>query len=58
MERILTRDVGRYKMGDIFDWPKPTWDQIAAHFNKSMSAFSKPVEDVAKRAVAERRARA
>lgn len=50
MKRILTRNVGRYKKGDIKDWPRLTWNNVAKSVDKkkSMEDISKPLEQVAK----------
>lgn len=49
MKRILTKDVGRYKAGEIHDWPRVTWNQVAKSKgnNKAMEDISKRVEEVA-----------
>lgn len=49
MRRILIKDVGRYKAGEIHDWPRITWNQVAEKKgkNKKMGDISKPIEEVA-----------
>lgn len=47
MERIFTRNVGRFKAGEVRDYPAQTWATLAANANMSLSAFSKAVHDAA-----------
>ena len=56
MQRIFTREVGRFKVGDIRDYPRGTWEQVAKSHTakqlgiKGMDSFSRPVEDAARAA--------
>ena len=46
MQRVFTKATGRYERGQIADYPKATWDQIAASAKSSIDAFSAPVDKV------------
>lgn len=55
MQRIFTKTIGRYKAGDIYDWPRVTWEHFARSVNQSLSAFTESVEAAADRSIKERR---
>lgn len=42
MERVFTRNVGRYNAGDVKDWPLSTWKSFFRNFER----ISKPVGEV------------
>ncbi len=44
MVRKFTKDVGRFRKDDVRDYPKSTWDDIAASVNRPLSRFSDPVD--------------
>lgn len=45
IRRVFTKDVGRYKKGDVREWPKHTWDQIVKSAKaKSPDDFSRLVD--------------
>lgn len=48
MVRAFTDDVGRYKRGDIRDYPIQTWKGLERSARRPLGAFSKLVEDVVK----------
>ncbi|NJM10610.1 MAG: hypothetical protein HC889_00655 [Synechococcaceae cyanobacterium SM1_2_3] len=39
--RIFTKDVGRFKKGQLFEYPAPTWKQIAASAGLKLDSFTK-----------------
>lgn len=53
MERVLKRDIGPYKAGEIHDWPRPTWDMLAKKVGKkkTMWDITEPVGEAVKRGV-------
>lgn len=48
MTRVFTKDLGRWKKGDIREYPFTTWQQIERNSKASVDSFSKEVEDAAK----------
>lgn len=48
MERAFTEDIGRFKRGDIRNYPPPTWKGIVKNVGKPLESFSKAIEDVIK----------
>lgn len=48
MERIFTKDVGRFKSGDLRDYAKGVWTQIERNVRKPLDSFTKPADDAAK----------
>jgi len=45
MERRLTVDCGRYKAGEVYDWPLGTWTVIARGEGKNLNKISEPIPD-------------
>lgn len=43
MERVFTKQVGRFGVGEIRDYPGSVWEQIARSAGKSLDSFTKPV---------------
>lgn len=43
MERVFTKQVGRYGIGEVRDYPGSVWEQIAASAKKPLDSFTKPV---------------
>ncbi len=52
MQRMFLQDVGRYKAGEIRDYPQGIWTDIARSAGQALDRFTKPVTQVAKEAVA------
>lgn len=49
MERVFTKAVGKnFGIGEVRDYPGPTWEQIARSAGKPLDSFSKPVKEAAK----------
>lgn len=46
MERVMTKDAGRLKKGQRYDYPTVTWNGIAKALKQKLDAFSKPVDAV------------
>ena len=46
MERVFIRDIGRFSIGEVRDYPTSTWKQIAISAKRPLDAFTKPVESV------------
>lgn len=42
MLREFTKSVGRFAQGDVRDYPKATWDQIAETAREKLDRISKP----------------
>ena len=40
MQRVFTKSVGRYESGQLADYPKTTWDNIAKSVGKPLDSFS------------------
>lgn len=47
MQRVFTADIGRFKKGDIRDYPRGTWEQIATSASKKLGAITASVEATA-----------
>ena len=45
MQRIMMKTVGKLKVGTIYDYPLPTWRQIATTAKMPITEFSRSVED-------------
>ena len=48
MQRVFTVDIGRFNKGDVRDYSKGTWEQIAENSSKKLGAITTPVEDAAR----------
>jgi len=44
MLRMLTRQVGKRGAGEVYNFPRPTWDRMAVEMGLSLDEFSVPVE--------------
>lgn len=44
MLREFTKDLGRYKSGEVKDYPEIVWRQIANGEGKKLDSFTKKVE--------------
>lgn len=45
IKRVFTKDIGRFKKGDVREYPKHTWDNIAKSAKaKSLDDFSRVVD--------------
>jgi hypothetical protein len=51
MRRVITKTVGRFKTGQILDYPRGTWDQIAVSAKMNLEAFSSLADSVVTNAV-------
>lgn len=47
MRLIFIKAVGRFKKGEIKDYPADTWKAIALSANQELSTFTKQADDVA-----------
>lgn len=45
MERILTKDIGKRKAGEIYDYPRDVWRGMARADGRSLESFSRSVAD-------------
>lgn len=52
MQRMFLQDVGRFKAGEIRDYPQGIWTDIARSAGAPLDRVTKPVTQVAKDAVA------
>ena len=41
MQRVFTKDVGRFKKGDVRDYPKATWIDLGKPYKMKPEDFSK-----------------
>ena len=41
VERVFTKNIGRFKQGDVKDYPQAVWVQIEKSAKKSLGTFSK-----------------
>jgi len=48
MTRVFLKDLGRWKKGEIREYPIPTWQQIERGSKASLNSFSKEIEDAAR----------
>ena len=51
--RVFTKDLGRWKKGDIREYPIPTWQQIGRGNDVSLDSFSREIEDAARNLMTE-----
>ena len=47
MVRMFTTDVGRFKTGDVRDFPQTTWKQISVSAEQKLETFSKELDKIA-----------
>lgn len=47
MERVFIKPVGRYKAGDVRDYPTHTWATIASNVGQRLDLITRPVIDAA-----------
>lgn len=45
MLREITKEVGRFKVGQRHDYSQSVWNQIERNAGMKLDAFSRPVED-------------
>ena len=45
MLRKFTRDIGRYHKGQLHDYPKAVWEQIAKSAKEKLANFSEAVDN-------------
>jgi len=48
MTRVFIKDLGRWKKGEIREYPIPTWQQIERGAKVSLGSFSREIEDAAR----------
>lgn len=53
MTRVFLQDLGRWKKGDVREYPITTWQQIERGSKASIDSFSKEIEDAAKTMIME-----
>lgn len=41
MQRIFTKDVGRYKKGEVRDYPNATWQNLSRSLKQKLDDFSR-----------------
>lgn len=51
MLRVFTKAVGRFRPGDIRDYPRHVWAQIERSAGQPLDRFSRPVEATVEEAV-------
>lgn len=44
MLRRFTKDIGRYKEGEVHDYPKSVWDRLAVNGKTRLERFTEVVE--------------
>lgn len=44
MLRKFTKDLGRYKSGEVHDYPKAVWENIARSAKAKLDSFSEAVD--------------
>ena len=49
MNLQFIRDVGRFKRGDVRDWPTPTWKQISENVGLPLEKVALPPEQLGRR---------
>ena len=52
MNLQFIRDAGRYKQGDLRDWPLPTWNQLADNLGLPLEKVALPPEQLGRRHLA------
>ncbi len=56
MERILIKDLGKRKAGEIYDYPRDVWRGMARADGRPLESFSRSVADAGpKRATGKRK---
>jgi hypothetical protein len=48
MNRVFTQDVGKYRAGDIRDYPLATWRDIAKSAKKPLEKITETTDNAAK----------
>ena len=48
MTRVFTKETGRWKKGDIREYPFTTWQQIERGAKQKLDVFSTEVDDAAR----------
>jgi len=47
MQRMITAEIGgRFRVGDILDYPRETWTGIAKSVKKKLDKFSAPLSEI------------
>jgi len=49
MERILTKDLGKRKAGEVYDYPRTVWRGMARAADRSLESFSRALGDPGKK---------
>ena len=44
MLRKITKEIGRYKVGEVHDYPKAVWEKMAADGKIKLDKFTEEVE--------------
>jgi hypothetical protein len=47
MVRMFTTNVGRFKSGDVRDFPQTTWKQVEVSAGLKLDSFSKQLDEIA-----------
>jgi hypothetical protein len=45
MLRQFTKDIGRFERGEVKDYPKPTWDQMAVNAGQPLEKFTAAISN-------------
>ena len=51
MERLFTKAVGRFKLGEVRDYAASVWAHVARSAKRPLDTFTKPVQETAREAV-------
>lgn len=48
MQRVFVKAVGRFRPGDVRDYPKHVWTQLERSVGQPLDRFTRPVEEAVK----------
>ena len=56
MERVFTRQIGRFELGAVRDYAKSVWQQIERSAKQPLEKFSRPVDEALRDSAGARKA--
>lgn len=51
MVRVFTRDIGRYKKGEMRDYPKNVWGSLAKSVKSPLDKITREVKEIVDRSL-------
>lgn len=46
MEMVFTKNIGKFRKGEVRDFPRSTWNRIARNSNNEISNFAKTINEL------------